>query len=129
MRILVADDEPTCRGIYEEVLKSEGHDVVAAEEGIGALGRVNSKEEFDLLIFDEEMPNLSGPALLEIIRQKGITTPAILIGSDVDRQGADKLHQNFARVCKKPIPARLLIALVREMLAEKNKPQKVIKGS
>jgi diguanylate cyclase (GGDEF)-like protein len=64
-RILIADDEPSVCQLLELVLKSEGYDVVTAQNG-DQLVRLAQERMPDLLLVDLMMPQLDG---YEAIRQ------------------------------------------------------------
>ncbi len=64
-RILLADDDESFRKMLEMVLHSQGHVVVAAQDGAKAW-RLYNAEPFDIVIMDLIMPNKEG---LETIRQ------------------------------------------------------------
>jgi DNA-binding NtrC family response regulator len=67
-KILVVDDEPNSREGLTKILTKEGFDVVSAESGDTALAAAE-KEDFDLVITDLKMPEISGIDLLEKIRE------------------------------------------------------------
>jgi len=66
LRILVVDDDAVNRQAMELLLKREGHEVVAAENGLEAIERLGPRERpFDVVITDLQMPRLGGRALYE----------------------------------------------------------------
>jgi CheY-like chemotaxis protein len=69
-RILVVEDEPGIQHLFEDVLRSEGHQVETAGNGRAALDLMDHKE-YDLIISDVKMPEISGPELYEAIKRKG----------------------------------------------------------
>jgi two-component system, NtrC family, response regulator HydG len=64
-RILVVDDQEMMRDSLATWLAREKHEVVAAADGAGALGRLGEGGRFDLMISDLKMPRMDGIALLE----------------------------------------------------------------
>jgi two-component system NtrC family sensor kinase len=68
-RILVADDEPTVLELFARLLRQEGADVTAARDGTEAWDRMGECE-FDLVIADLRMPNLSGQELYERVAEE-----------------------------------------------------------
>jgi len=62
-RILLIDDEAYTRELYEELLKGEGYEVVAAEEGEAGLVEA-VKGGFDLILLDIIMPKKDGVSFL-----------------------------------------------------------------
>lgn len=66
IRVLVVDDDAVNRQAMELLLKREGHEVVAVENGLEAIERLGPRERpFDVVITDLQMPRLGGRALYE----------------------------------------------------------------
>ena len=76
-RILVVDDDDGIRALYLMELTQAGYDVVGAESGSKAVELV-SKENFDVIILDIEMPDMSGIEALSHLRRVTPNTPVIL---------------------------------------------------
>lgn len=57
--VLVADDEPLLRRMYESYLRNEGYDVVSAGDGEEAISRAKADPP-DLVITDVKMPRADG---------------------------------------------------------------------
>ena len=57
--IVIADDSPTLRRIVSSVLSRDGHEVVQAEDGIGAVRAVFAHQP-DAVVLDVQMPRVSG---------------------------------------------------------------------
>jgi DNA-binding NtrC family response regulator len=72
-RILVADDERIARENLEHVLRKEGYEVVAAENGLSAL-RELEKGELDLVMTDLRMQPVDG---MEVLRRAKELHPEI----------------------------------------------------
>jgi len=72
--ILVVEDEPTVAQLVADVLRDEGHTVVAILDSFEALERL-SREDFDLLICDLKMPRLDGRSLYEDAQRRGRAGP------------------------------------------------------
>jgi CheY-like chemotaxis protein len=71
MRVLLVDDDLDFRTILGEVLADEGVDVVAAANGHEAMAEIDRASP-DVILLDQAMPSMGGPALLHLIR----ATPA-----------------------------------------------------
>src|ERR1700756_3792717 len=63
-RILVVDDEESIREFLEIMLRKEGYEVTCAEDGQKALD-ILKKKNFDMVISDMQMPNMTGLELLK----------------------------------------------------------------
>jgi CheY-like chemotaxis protein len=68
-RILVVDDEECIRAVFALVLRREGYEVAAAQDGFDALLKV-SQFVPDLIISDLNMPRMSGFEFLSVVRRR-----------------------------------------------------------
>ncbi|MHC1731380.1 MAG: HD domain-containing phosphohydrolase [Bacteroidales bacterium] len=67
MKILVVDDDEIALAVAQKVLRSDGHEVLLAEDGGQALN-ILSQNEIQMLISDWNMPNLDGIELCKQVR-------------------------------------------------------------
>lgn len=77
-RILVVDDERSALVLLDRVLSGAGHRVVLVDNGEAGLQKL-SKEHFDLLIVDKNLPGIDGLEVLRLARQQHPKLGAILI--------------------------------------------------
>src|SRR5205807_3680312 len=87
-RILVADDEPLLRRMYESYLKGEGYEVVSASDGGEAIDRARA-EPPDLVITDVKMPRADGYEVCRALKEDEETrhVPVVIVsalGGEVD---------------------------------------------
>ncbi|MDQ3191744.1 MAG: response regulator transcription factor [Bacteroidota bacterium] len=81
MKILIVDDDPFILETLSRILKADGFDVLTASDGVKAIDLLEEKQ-FDLVISDIMMPNMSGLGLLKILTEHYFNkTPVILISS------------------------------------------------
>jgi diguanylate cyclase (GGDEF)-like protein len=66
MKILLADDDPVSRLLMERMLRSNGYEVVTAENGHQALQQLSRKDSPRLALLDWMMPELDG---LDVCRE------------------------------------------------------------
>ena len=74
MKILVVDDSAAMRMMVKRMLKAagfRGHEVVEAEDGQVALGKIK-EDTPDLVLSDYNMPNMTGMELLEALKEEDI---------------------------------------------------------
>jgi len=77
-RILVVDDEASIREFLQIMLKREKMDVDLAENGRVAWDKL-ANEQYDLIISDIQMPEMSGIDLLKKVKEKDPATPVLMI--------------------------------------------------
>ncbi len=80
INILVVDDNPNARKLYEFILKKEHYTPVLAEDGLQALD-IFEKQHVDLILLDIMMPNMDGFTFAQEIRNAGINTPILMISA------------------------------------------------
>jgi two-component system alkaline phosphatase synthesis response regulator PhoP len=86
-RILLVEDEPGLILTLTDRLTAEGYDVQAAGDGPTGLERA-SREAWDVILLDVMLPGRSGFDVCRDLRQRGLTTPIIMLtarGQVVDR--------------------------------------------
>ncbi|MFJ7982680.1 ATP-binding protein [Lysinibacillus xylanilyticus] len=78
-KVLVVDDDPVNLRVIETILSIEKYDLVTVTSGSKALEKLMS-QEWDLIISDVMMPNMSGYELVRTIRQQfSITELPVLL--------------------------------------------------
>ena len=88
MKFLVVDDFSTMRRIVKNLLKELGFvNTQEAEDGVDALNRLR-KEEFDFVVTDWNMPNMTGIDLLRAIRKDSSLKhlPVLMITAEAKRE-------------------------------------------
>lgn len=114
--ILVVDDEPALRKLSANILSQHGYTVLQAEDGIDALGVLESAQ-VNLVLSDVIMPNMDGNLLAEKIKR---IYPDIKIqllsGYSQDDQISEVNKDLFDNILKKPIDSKTLLSRIRELL-------------
>ncbi|MCE8002308.1 response regulator transcription factor [Billgrantia ethanolica] len=119
-KVLVVDDEPNIVLSLEFLMQQAGFDVDTAEDGEGALAKVEESPP-DLILLDISLPGISGFDVLEQLRQdsRHARLPIIMLtahGREVEREkglalGADDY-------VTKPFSTQALVEKVKSLLAE-----------
>lgn len=78
MRLLVVEDEPAVSSFLIEGLRGEGFEPDLAENGHAALDLLTGNI-YRLIILDLNLPQMDGMGVLTRIRQKGFSTPVIVL--------------------------------------------------
>lgn len=87
MKVLLVEDEEGLILTLTDRLRSEGFDVESASDGVTGFG-LASANRYDLLILDVMLPKKNGYDVCRDLRQKGITTPILMLtakGETIDK--------------------------------------------
>jgi two-component system response regulator AtoC len=118
-RILVVDDEPVLRKTLDRALRSMGYDVLAVGDPLLAYELLDGGE-FDLVLLDVNMPQMSGDALFVALarRSPAIAGRVILMSGDPGAVGVE-WPADLARcpLLGKPFTLELLACSVAAALA------------
>ena len=96
LRLLLAEDSPVNRQITVLLLQKQGHDVAAVENGKEALARMEA-ELFDVVILDEEMPEMGGLEAARAIREKEKLTGARIPIVAVTGNASESARRRFGK--------------------------------
>lgn len=120
MKLLYAEDEISMSEAVVDILSYHKYVVDAVYDGADALDYALS-EHYDGIILDIMMPKKDGLEVLQTLRQKGISTPVLLLTAKAeveDRiQGLDLGADDYL---PKPFAMGELLARVRAMLRRKD---------
>lgn len=84
MKILVVDDDAMVTEILSTKLSESGHYVDCASNGLEALNKL-SNNEYELLITDLMMPDISGLTLLSLLQSYVFAKVPVIIISSLDQ--------------------------------------------
>jgi two-component system, response regulator, stage 0 sporulation protein F len=76
-KVLVADDEPAIRKLYERELRKEGYDVFFATNGQEAIRMVRERHP-DVIVMDIRMPGMDGIEAMSRILEEDNELPVII---------------------------------------------------
>ena len=77
-KILIIDDEKSILDLLSVVFKKEGYTVETSLSAKTALEKID-KEEFDLLLTDIKLPQMSGMKILQYAKEKYPAMPVVMI--------------------------------------------------
>ena len=115
-RILIIEDDPHILLGLEEILKSEGFEVVVCNRGDKALDAV-AKSRPTLIVLDVMLPGASGYDICRQLRAKKITTPILMLtakGQEMDKVIGFELGADD--YVTKPFGVRELVARIHALL-------------
>jgi len=116
--VLIVEDDKVTRMVTQRILEKNDYMTTIAEDGIDALLQLG-RADFDLILSDINMPNLDGFKLLEMMGQKGIACPVILMtGSTSDETEIRGFELGAFDYIKKPIQKDVLLKRIKNVLAK-----------
>jgi len=123
LRILVADDETSIRGLMSLVLARSGYEVDAAEDGAIAWAALQA-EPYDLLITDHNMPNVTGVELVKNLRSARMALPVVMVtGTMPSHELAQNPSLQIAATLEKPFAIADLLDTVENVLRATESPR------
>jgi PAS domain S-box-containing protein len=115
-RVLIVEDDVAVREVLTRAFDELDIDVVARPDAMGVEELVTAGPlPFDLLVFDIDLPGLSGIDCLDRLRQRGVRLPCLFVTG-----GPSEPAPNLApaRVLRKPFRLDSLMAACRAVLAD-----------
>ena len=91
-RVLLVDDSPFFRNMLTPLLQTAGYRVRAAESAKEALAMCEAGEDFDVIISDIEMPEMSGFEFARTVRSdtRWSDVPMVALSSHAAQQDLDR---------------------------------------
>ena len=119
-KILIVDHQPSVRKSLIRSLGSSGYEVNETPNGIAAI-KIVSKNRYDLMLLDVDLPGTDGFQVLSNLKENPLTSalPVIMLTSIPDPQvEASSLRLGASNVLTKPCDKSSLERLVRIALRE-----------
>lgn len=119
-RILIAEDDPVLRGVYEKKFSVNGYDIQTAKNGEEVIDLIE-QENPDILILDINMPVMDGFEVLEKYPPSERSFPVILLTNFSDKKnqqrGEDLGANDF--FIKSDMTIRKLLEMVEKLMTAK----------
>ena len=117
-KLLVIDDNKEILDALYDFLSKKKYNVVTASNGLEGLKLLeNDKQRFDLVITDLIMPDISGVALISIIKKKYPNTRVIAITGWGEHPEALATEAEADHVLEKPFELSDLERLIKKLLS------------
>ena len=114
--MLVVEDDAALRELYRAALRSAGFAVVAVEDGLSALRRVESDTP-RAVVLDLDLPRVGGRDVQrELSARRDTREIPILVVSGTDTE--DLNPEDFACILRKPVNADELVRAVQRCIAK-----------
>ena len=115
-RLLIVDDEANTLASLSRAFRLEGHDATVCDNAAKALELAKS-QTFDLILSDVVMPNKDGLALLEELKQQGVSTPVVMMSGQAHIEMAVRATRLGALdFLEKPISTEKLLLTVENAM-------------
>jgi CheY-like chemotaxis protein len=122
-RVLVVEDEPENRLFIGLMLRTEGFDVIEAEDGPAALEMLRTQPLPELILLDVMMPGLNGWQVFENLRAapQWRKIPVIMLTALAQRADVERAVQlGVDGYLTKPFEPADLIHTIEEMLERRS---------
>jgi CheY-like chemotaxis protein len=118
-RILVVDDQEHIANLVELILQSSGYSCIKANNGKRALEMIyDKKDNFDLILMDLAMPEMSGIDVLKKLKQDGLLNKLRIVfftaSSLTDEEKEDLKKIGALDAMRKPFTKAELLEFVGE---------------
>ncbi len=116
LRIVIVEDNDDNREMLAELLRSEGHDVFAADNGLAGTELILA-ERPDVALVDVGLPGLDGFGVATRVREEtaGVVRLVALTGYGLPHDRARASDCGFDRHILKPVEPSALFRVLREM--------------
>ncbi|MGC2777423.1 MAG: PAS domain-containing protein [Bradyrhizobium sp.] len=117
--ILLVEDEEGLRALNARGLRSRGYSVIEASNGVEAMEALEERDgNVDLVVSDVVMPEMDGPTLLKVMRERNPEIRIIFVSGYAEDAFEKSLPENqqFAFL-PKPFTLSQLVAAVKETMA------------
>jgi len=120
-RLLIIDDNKEILSALTDFLTRKSYEVFSATDGLEGLKLLETEHHgFDLVITDLVMPNISGVALISIIKKKYPDTPVIAITGWGEHPEALATEAQADKVLEKPFELSQLDKLIKDLISQKD---------
>ena len=118
-KILVIDDERPIRSTLQEILEFEKFKVDTAEDGKEGVDMI-SKGKYDLVLCDIKMPKMDGMEVLDVVIEKGLDVPMVMISGHGNVETAvEAIKKGAYDFIQKPLDLNRTLVTLRNALDRK----------
>jgi two-component system OmpR family response regulator len=127
MRVLLVEDDAELAGNLRRALSEDGHAVDVAGDGVA--GETMALDgAYDVIVLDRMLPKRNGVAVVENLRQAGVSTPVLILSAlGEEDHRVEGLNAGSNDYLCKPVSTRELLARVRALWHGRDKSSPVTK--
>ena len=122
LRLLFIEDDKLIQKVTAHILKPLFAEVTIVNDGKEGLEQ--AADNYDLILTDYFMPNMTGVELSECLRQRGDTRPIIAAtAATIGKEGEELLQAGVDLVLPKPLSAQAVLKSLDELIASGRFPR------
>lgn len=115
--ILLVSDDASVPMLLKELLDVSGYHVTIYNDSLAALVAItDAPSRFDLVITDQDMPEMTGQALAAAVTAAHVSLPFIICLDDHGEGSEEALYSGTDRVLQKPLQSDVLMKMVGSLL-------------
>ena len=115
--VIVLDDDLAVRNSLKFLLEIEGFTVRSYASGADLLG-AGDLTACGCLVVDQHMPGMSGLDLIDLLRSRHFSAPAVLITSDPSPSVRARAGKASVPIVEKPLLGNALLQKIRDMAGD-----------
>ena len=124
-RVLIVDDNSVNLKVAERLLKPYNLNIDMVKSGKECISKIGSEDDYDLVLLDDLMPEMSGIETLKILKSdENFKTPTVVLTANSESGIKQKyMSEGFDDYLGKPIDKILLEELLNKYLTGENKKE------
>ncbi|MDR1023528.1 MAG: response regulator [Prevotellaceae bacterium] len=128
-RVLVVDDDATLLAMLEEMQRRLGNTVTTCQNWQEFEGQLPQLAEFDMVLTDMNMKNISGKDILLKVRETSPSIPVFVMTAYSDFSREKAIAEGFDGYLPKPFSMSLLAELPEKRAADENLAPQPVDGN
>jgi PAS domain S-box-containing protein len=129
LKLFLIEDNPEVAFLIRNKLAEAGHHITGCRTGEDALTIILGHGPFDLILLDQQLPDMKGLDLLQRLTREGVSVPVLMVTAHGDEHLATKVLQAGALdyIAKDPglaflqeLPKRVAESVTRHRLEQMN---------
>ena len=128
-RIFIVDDDPKIGELFAKVLARDGYAATGFTSAEPLLQAIDDGKTPDLVLTDLMMPDVSGMELIEMLRERGLTLPVIVMTAHSSVQTAvEAMRLGAFHYLQKPVnleEMRALLSKALDLYSDKKELQEI----
>jgi len=119
-KILVIEDDRAIRLLLTELMKTAGHSVESAKDGLEGLEKLR-KKKYDLILLDVWMPRMNGLEFLALLRNEPAPRPKVIVmtADNTPETLLSAVKEQVYLYLAKPFQPKVLDDMVKSALSAK----------